>query len=135
VTGVAVLLLRDRPAAGLLPALAAALFAAIGLGAVAVLALWRPAATVLAAPLPALRTVVLSVSAYTLARLWRVTARKELRTLAYLALVAGGLKLLIQDLPSGTPMTLFVAFVFYGGALLLVPRLMGAGSRGSGGPS
>ena len=27
-------------------------------------------------------------------------------------------------------MTLFVAFVFYGGALLLVPRLTGAGSRG-----
>ena len=130
VTGVAVLLLRERPAAGPLPTLTAALFSAMGLGAAAVLALRRPAAALLAEPLPALRTVVLSVSAYTLARLWRVTARKELRTLAYVALVAGGLKLLIQDLPSGTPMTLFVAFVFYGGALLLVPRLMGAGSRG-----
>ena len=127
VTGVAVLLLRERPAAGPLPALSAALFSAMGLGAAAVLVLRRPAAALLAEPLPALRTVVLSVSAYILARLWRSTARKELRTLAYVALVAGGLKLLVQDLPSGTPITLFVAFVFYGGALLLVPRLMGRG--------
>jgi hypothetical protein len=125
--GVAVLLLRERPAAGSLPALSAALFSATGLGAAAVLALRRPAAALLAEPLPALRTVVLSASAYVLARLWRSTARKELRTLAYVALVAGGLKLLVQDLPSGTPITLFVAFVFYGGALLLVPRLMGRG--------
>ncbi len=131
VVAVAVLLLREQPAAGSLPALAAALFAAMGLGAAVVLALRGPAAALLAAPLPALRTVVVSVSAYVLARLWRATARKELRTLAYLALVAGGLKLLIQDLPSGTPMTLFVAFVFYGGALLLVPRLMGATRRGT----
>ena len=127
VVGVAVLLFRERPAAGPLPALSAALFSAMGLGAAAVLALRRPAAALLAEPLPALRTVVLSASAYILARLWRATARKELRTLAYVALVAGGLKLLVQDLPSGTPITLFVAFVFYGGALLLVPRLMGRG--------
>ena len=67
-TGVAVLLLRERAAAGPLPALTAALFSAMGLGAAAVLALRRPAAALLAEPLPALRTVVLSVSAYALAR-------------------------------------------------------------------
>ncbi len=127
VTAVAVLLLRDRPAAGPVPAFVAAFFSAMGLGAVAILALRGPAAGLLASPLAALRTVVVSVSAYVLARLWRLTARKELRTLAYVALVAGGLKIVIEDLPSGTPMTLFVAFVFYGGALLLVPRLMGGG--------
>ncbi len=125
--GVAGLLIWQPPAAGPLPAFTAALFSAIGLGAVAVLGLRRPAAALLAAPLPALRTVVVSVSAYALARLWRVTSRRELRTLAYLALVIGGVKLLIEDLPSGTPMTLFVAFVFYGGALLLIPRLMSRG--------
>ncbi len=135
ITVVAVLLLREHPAAGQLPALAAALLAATGLGAAVVLALRAPVASILTAPLPALRTVVLSVSAYALARLWRATGRKELRTLAYLALVAGGLKLLVQDLPTGTPMTLFVAFVFYGGALLLVPHLMGAASRASAGSS
>jgi len=131
VTGVAIVLLREPPAAGSLPALGAALFAALGLGAAAVLLLRRPAGAMFAAPLPALRTVVISVSAYVLARLWRSTGRKEMRTLAYLALVAGGIKLLVEDLPSGTPATLFLAFVFYGGALLLVPRLMAAAKRGA----
>lgn len=128
-TATATLLLVEPPAAGPLPAFATTLLAALGLGAMAVLVLRRPAAGILAAPLPALRTFILAVSAYALARLWRSTGRKELRTLAYLALVAGGVKLLGEDLPSGTPLTLFVAFVFYGGALLLVPRLMRARPR------
>jgi len=42
----------------------------------------------------------------------------------YVVLVAGGLKLVLEDLPTGRPMTLFVSFVFYGAALLLIPRLM-----------
>ena len=73
--------------------------------------------------------MIISLSAYLLARRWRSTRRSELRTLAYFALVAGGLKLLFEDLPGGTPMTLFVAFVFYGGALLLIPRLMRTAAR------
>jgi hypothetical protein len=129
VTGTAALLLIERAAAGPLPAFATALLSALGLGAAAVLVLHRPSGAVLAAPLPALRTVVVSASSYVLAKLWRGTGRKELRTLAYLALVAGGLKLLIEDVPSGTPLTLFVAFVFYGVALLLVPRTMRAAPK------
>ena len=124
VTGAAMLLLHERPAAGPLPALVASLVAVVALGALAVIVLRRPAGAILESPLPALRTVVLSLSAYALARLWRATGRRELRTLAYVALVAGGLKILIEDVPSGTPLTLFVAFVFYGGALLLIPRTM-----------
>ncbi len=123
-TASTVLLLLESPAAGQLPAFTTALLSAMGLGAVAVLGLRQPASAALAAPLPALRTVVISLSAYALARFWRATGRRELRTLVYLALVAGGLKLLFEDLPGGTPITLFVAFVFYGGALLLIPRLM-----------
>ena len=126
VTGAAALLLLERPAAGPLPAFAATLLAALGVGALAVILLRRPAEAVLSTPLAALRTVVVSLSAYALARLWRATGRRELRILAYLALVAGGLKLLFEDVPAGTPLTLFVAFVFYGGALLLVPRTMRA---------
>jgi hypothetical protein len=129
VTAAAVFLLTERSAAGSLPAFFATLFSAMGIGALAVLTLYRPASALLAAPLPALRTVVISLSAYVLARLWRSTGRPELRTLAYLALVAGGLKLLFEDLPGGTPITLFVAFVFYGGALLLIPRLMRTETR------
>lgn len=119
-----VLLFREPPAAGPLPAFAAALLSSLGLGAVFVLLLRRPAASLMTASLPALRTVVLSVAAYLLARLWRATRRGELRTLAYVVLVATGLKLAVEDLPSGKPMTLFVSFVFYGAALLLIPRLM-----------
>jgi hypothetical protein len=131
VTAAAIVLFLEKPAAGGLPGFATALLAALGLGGLAVLLLRHPAAALLTAPLPALRTVIVSLSAYALARLWRSTGRKELRTLAYMALVAGGIKLLVEDLPSGTPLTLFVAFVFYGGALLLIPRLMRAGAAGS----
>jgi len=129
VTVASVLLLVERPAAGSLPALVATLLSAVGIGGIAVVALDRPAEAILAGPLPALRTVIISLSAYILARSWRSTKRPELRTLAYFALVAGGLKLLFEDLPGGTPMTLFVAFVFYGGALLLIPRLMRTAGR------
>lgn len=118
------LLFLEKPAAGPLPAFAGALLSALGLGAVFVLLLRRPAATVMSASLPALRTIVVSVSAYLLARLWRATRRNELRALAYVVLVGGGLKLAAEDLPTGRPMTLFVSFVFYGAALLLIPRLM-----------
>ena len=119
-----VLLFRETPAAGPLPAFAAALLSSLGLGAVFVLLLRKPAASLMTTSLPALRTVVLSVAAYLLALLWRATRRGELRTLAYVVLVATGLKLAVEDLPSGKPMTLFVSFVFYGAALLLIPRLM-----------
>ncbi len=129
ITVAAVLLLVERPAAGSFPALVATLLCAVGIGGIAVVVLDRPAEALLAAPLPALRTVIISLSAYILARRWRSTRRTELRTLAYFALVAGGLKLLFEDLPGGTPMTLFVAFVFYGGALLLIPRLMRSAAR------
>ena len=63
------------------------------------------------------------------------TARwPRLKTLALLALpilAAAGLKLLVEDLRAGSPATLFAAFVFYGATLLLVPRLLRAGSRRS----
>ena len=131
ITVAALLLLVERPAAGSFPALLATLLCAVGIGGIAVVALDRPAEAILTTPLPALRTVIISLSAYILARRWRSTRRSELRTLAYFALVAGGLKLLFEDLPGGTPMTLFVAFVFYGGALLLIPRLMRTPTRES----
>lgn len=124
ITAATVLLLSERPAAGSLPTFAGTLLSALGLGALTVLLFRATAASVMTASLPALRTVVVSLSAYLLARLWRATRRNELRTLAYVVLVAGGLKLVVEDLPTGRPMTLFVSFVFYGAALLLIPRLM-----------
>jgi hypothetical protein len=123
---VAVLLLTRPPAAGRAPAFFAALLAAIGLGAVVVLALRGPATAILTSPLAPVRTVVISAAAYALAWAARATGRRELRALAYLALVLGGLKILIEDVPGGAPAGLFVGFIFYGAALLLVPRLLRA---------
>lgn len=128
-TAATALLLSEPPAAGGLPAFASALLSSLGIGAVVVLLLRAPAASLMTTSLPALRTVVLSLAAYLLARLWRSTRRNELRTLAYVVLVAGGLKLVVEDLPTGRPMTLFVSFVFYGAALLLIPRLMRSSRR------
>jgi hypothetical protein len=39
-------------------------------------------------------------------------------------LVLTGLKFLVEDLPKGRPLTLFLAFTLFGAALLLAPRMM-----------
>lgn len=79
------------------------------------------------------RTAVLVVGTILLAwaggrDLWR-----EAGWLAYPLLVATGLKILLEDLPSGRPATLLFSFGLYGAALLLVPRLRPRGSTGSSG--
>lgn len=70
------------------------------------------------------RTAVLAAVAVGLAlghRRWRAP---ELRWLVTPTLVLGGLKLLLEDLPRGRPATLFLSLAAYGGALVLVPRLL-----------
>jgi hypothetical protein len=47
----------------------------------------------------------------------------ELGWLLYPVLVAGGLKLLAEDLRYSRASTLFVALALYGGALIVAPRL------------
>ncbi len=122
------LLLLGRAPAGSSPAtFAVALVSAAGMGAFVIEEL-RPALAGSAAWLAALRTGVLSVSAFGLAWTARRTSRRELRLLASLALAAGGAKLLLEDVPRGSPETLFAAFVFYGAALLLIPRLLRSAS-------
>jgi hypothetical protein len=44
--------------------------------------------------------------------------------LAYPLLAAAGVKVLIEDLRSGGPATLFATFVLYGAALMIVPRIL-----------
>lgn len=71
----------------------------------------------------ALRTAVIAAAALGLAAAgtWRLAS-----TLSFLVtplLVAGGLKLAVEDLRVGRPLTLFLSLVLYGGALLLAPRL------------
>lgn len=74
--------------------------------------------------LSVVRTAVLAATAVALAWLGRWPKLREVRGWVYPALVAGGLKLLLEDLPAGRPGTLFLSFVLFGSALILAPRLL-----------
>jgi hypothetical protein len=69
-------------------------------------------------------TAVLAATAFVLAALVRAGRPFGPRWIAYAALAAGGLKLVLSDLRQGTPVTLFVAFALYGTALILTSRMM-----------
>jgi hypothetical protein len=104
-------------------ALAAAVFG-VAVGGLAV----RSALTALGAAMDlavvaAVRTLVLAGLALLLAASSRASKLPELSLLSYLVLGLGGLKFLVEDLPSGSPATLFLALTAYGGALLAVSRI------------
>jgi hypothetical protein len=115
--------LRDR-----LPHLGAAILATLAVGTLGVLALLR----VVAGPngyrdvavLATVRTIVLSAAAVVLALLGRRARFQQLAWLVYPVLILCGVKLLVQDLPQGRAATLVLAFVAYGVALILAPRLL-----------
>lgn len=83
----------------------------------------------------AVRTGVLVCGTVLLAWVGRRPAWREAGWLVYPLLVATGLKVLLEDLPSGRAATLFVSFGLYGAALLVVPRLRPrTGGEKAGGP-
>lgn len=69
------------------------------------------------------RTLVAVAVALSLALVQRRVECTELKWIAYLALILGGVVLVVQGLPSGQPLLLLVSFVLYGAGLILVPRL------------
>ena len=69
------------------------------------------------------RTSVLAAAALALAWAGRSDRFRESAWLLYPVLAAGGLKLLVEDLPRSRPATLFIALAVYGGALIVAPRL------------
>ena len=75
------------------------------------------------ARLGAARTIAAVAIAVVLAAIRRTLERPDLTWVATLALVLGGIELALFELPSGRPLTLLVSFVFYGAALIVVPRL------------
>ena len=77
--------------------------------------------------LATLRTVALVASAVAAAWLGRRAAFAEAGWLAYPLLGFTGLKMLLEDLPRGRPVTLILGFACYGLALILVPRIRGRG--------
>jgi hypothetical protein len=82
-----------------------------------------------AGALATVRTGVLAAAALALAWAGRSERFRESGWLLYPVLAAGGLKLLVEDLPRSRPATLFIALAAYGGALIIAPRL--ARSRSS----
>src|SRR3989304_1006443 len=77
-----------------------------------------------AASLATVRTAVLAASALALGALGPLERFREASWLVYPLLVAGGIKLAVEDFPQGRAATLFVGLALYGGALILAPRAM-----------
>ena len=76
--------------------------------------------SVISAPL--IRTAILASFACALAVAGRLTANWESSVLARVVLVAGGVKLIVEDLRLGSAATLVIAFALYGAALIVVSR-------------
>jgi hypothetical protein len=81
--------------------------------------------------LATLRTAVLAATAVAVAWLGRRLAAPEYRPLLYTVLSWGALKLLFEDVPTSSPLLLFVAFALYGGALIIGPRVAKFGAEPS----
>jgi hypothetical protein len=99
---------------------------ALEMTAVAALAAWgamgAAAGWMSAAPL---RSAMLTAASLGLA--W--SGRRELRWLAYPLMGLAGLKLIAEDLQQGRSLTLFGSLIFFGGGLILLPRLMRRGAQ------
>lgn len=76
-----------------------------------------------------LRTGVMALGALVLAALAVRLDLSELGWLVYPVLVVLGLKIVLQDLQVGNPLSIAVAFVFYGAALIAGPRLLRGRAR------
>jgi hypothetical protein len=94
-------------------------------GALADLLPHGPAASLDGGVLATVRTSVLAAAALAVAWAGRTERFRESGWLLYPLLAAGGVKLLVEDLPRSRPATLFIALALYGSALILAPRLSG----------
>ena len=121
---------RTKRGLGRAPRAILALLSALGIGGLAASGGARALGD-LATPgfIAAIRTFVLAASAVGLAAARRRAGLAELGWLAAAALVAGGLKLALEDLRAGTAISLFPAFACYGLALILVPRILRRGGE------
>jgi len=100
-----------------------------GVAVRALVTLWRRLGPGGAVPVHTLATISLAVlcalTAWTAAR-W---GRKELAWLAYAGMFAGAWKVVGRDLPNERSLMLVVSLLFYGGALMFVPRALQKGRR------
>jgi hypothetical protein len=113
---------RGRRALWLVPALLSS-FTAAALLDVAVVLIAPGNLQLTPSRLSVVRTVVNCALALGLGSLSLRFRRVELRWVAYIALVFGTLKLLFEDLRFGNPASLVLSLLFYGLALILLPRM------------
>lgn len=71
-----------------------------------------------------LRTFILTAMAIVLALCGTTWRRRELVWLMYPFMALAAYKLLVQDLPRGQTVSLFLSLFLYGGALILLPRIL-----------
>jgi hypothetical protein len=115
------------------PGILAAVLTLMGLSSLFIILLTRVLTGLPPEATPAIvavtRTAVLSVFAVALAAACRRSRLRELAWLVYPLLGLGCLKILFEDLRQGNALTLFVAFGFFGAALILSPRLVASGRK------
>lgn len=104
-----------------LPRGALALVSLLGVGAVVISAVGEGLAAD-PAVLSTIRSGVLAATALSLAAGRKWCGLQELGWFVYPVLLAGGLKLLFEDLRHGEPANLFASFAFFGLSLILAPR-------------
>ena len=102
-------------------------FAAAALAVSAIVGVSGGSAGLAASKLSVVRTVVGCVVALALAYGGMRWKRVELGWVAYAAVGFGTLKLLFEDLRFGNAASLVVSLLFYGGVLILLPRMMQRG--------
>lgn len=73
---------------------------------------------------PTVRTAVITLGAMALAWSSKRWPQAELSHLAYPLMVLGAYKLVVQDLREERTMALFLSLLLYGGALIVLPRLL-----------
>ena len=108
------------------PALLAG-FAAAALAVSAIVAATGGSTGLAASRLSMVRTIVGCAVALVLAFVGARWKRVELGWVAYAAIGFGTLKLLLEDLRFGNPASLVVSLLFYGGVLILLPKVMQRG--------
>jgi hypothetical protein len=107
-----------------IPAMALLLVWALGLGAGVVTVTAPIVAADSAGALAVLRTLVLVIAAVLLACTWRLRSSAELRWAVYTVLGLVACKILVQDVPHGTPLTICFSLVVFGGAMIVAPRMV-----------
>jgi hypothetical protein len=112
----------------LLPA-ALAVFAAAALAVSALVWVLARGAALPPSQLAVVRNVVACSAALLLAFVGARRKRLELVWIAYGAAILGSLKLTVEDLRIGSTLSLAASLVIYGAVLILIPRLVRAGSR------